>query len=286
LPQSFKYSDTIRPLNRYVNTTRMEAFLTQFSSFHTRFYKSKWGPEASDWLYVTLNSTIHKSNYKGKVRLIKYHHIFKQNSIIVKLYGSKPELKKQLVIVGAHMDSINNSDPLNGEAPGVDDDGTGTACLLESLFILLNNNVLPQRTIEFHFYAAEEAGLLGSFYIATDYASKKKQVVAMTQFDMTGYLSDKKQIGLITDYTDNDVTQLLANLIRNYTEYDYKLIKCGYPCSDHATWNYMGYRTGFPIEEDEFNPFYHTENDNLKGINLNHVKEYTKLAISFLIEVA
>lgn len=83
------------------------------------------------------------------------------------------------------MDSINLNDPEEGRAPGADDDGSGTVTLIEAFRALLASGFKPSTPVEFHFYAGEEGGLLGSQDIATSYAGDDKEVKAMVEFDMT-----------------------------------------------------------------------------------------------------
>jgi len=66
------------------------------------------------------------------------------------------ELANEVVIVGAHADSINSLSPANGRAPGADDDGTGVAGFVEIFRAIVNSGFRPQRSIEFMGYAAEE----------------------------------------------------------------------------------------------------------------------------------
>jgi len=84
------------------------------------------------------------------------------------------------------MDSINLDSPENGRAPGADDDGSGSVNLIESFRALLVAGFEPSTPVEFHWYAGEEGGLLGSADIADSYASAGTEVKAMVEFDMTG----------------------------------------------------------------------------------------------------
>ena len=84
------------------------------------------------------------------------------------------------------MDSINLSSPTSGRAPGADDDGTGLVNLLEAFRALLAAGFKPTTPVEFHWYSGEEAGLLGSQAIATNYKSAGKNVKAFMELDMSG----------------------------------------------------------------------------------------------------
>ena len=70
-------------------------------------------------------------------------------------------------------------------------------------------------TIEFHWYAAEEAGLLGSQAIFTNYKNSGKVVKAMLQQDMTGYVKpgSKEAVGVITDYVDAGLTSFIKKVV-------------------------------------------------------------------------
>lgn len=66
-------------------------------------------------------------------------------------------------------------------------------------------------TIEFHWYSAEEGGLLGSQAIFQSYAKAGRDVKAMLQQDMTGYVGagKKDQMGLIVDNVDDALTNFI-----------------------------------------------------------------------------
>lgn len=69
-------------------------------------------------------------------------------------------------------------------APGADDDGSGSVTILESYRALLAADFHPQKTVEFHWYSAEEGGLLGSQAVAKDYQSRNANVIAMSQVSL------------------------------------------------------------------------------------------------------
>jgi leucyl aminopeptidase len=90
-----------------------------------------------------------------------------------------------VTIVGAHLDSINLNSPSTGRAPGADDDGTGVVNLIEAFRALVAAGFRPSTPVEFHWYAAEEVGLLGSQAIATNYKNAGVAVKAFMQLDMS-----------------------------------------------------------------------------------------------------
>ena len=81
------------------------------------------------------------------------------------LKGSDPENAKRMVLVTGHYDS-RNSDTFNvkDDAPGANDDGSGTAVSLECARVL--SKLKFPATIIFLTVAGEEQGLNGSLHFA------------------------------------------------------------------------------------------------------------------------
>lgn len=110
-----------------------------------------------------------------------FPHPWGQSSIIARIPGKS----NKTVVIGAHQDSINLFLPSFLAAPGADDDGSGTVTILEALRVLLQSTEVMQgkasNTIEFHWYSAEEGGLLGSQAIFSAYEKAGKDIKAMLQ---------------------------------------------------------------------------------------------------------
>ncbi len=82
------------------------------------------------------------------------------------------------VMVGAHLDGVL-------EGPGINDNGSGTAAILETA--LMMRKVRPQNTVRFAFWGAEESGLVGSTdYVATRTPEELAQIELYLNFDMLG----------------------------------------------------------------------------------------------------
>ena len=263
----------------------MEEFLTQFSAYHNRYYTSATGEESSEWLLSQVNDAFTSSGYTGEVSVRAFSHSWRQSSVIARIEGSDPTLKSQVVVLGAHLDSVNLNNPSGGRAPGADDDGSGVVVLLESYRALLESNFIPKRSIEFQWYAAEEVGLRGSQAIAASYNSAGVEVVAMAQFDVVGYFDGLEYIGIITDYTDNALSAFVRTIVDGYLTYVWKNLSCGYGCSDHASWDSFGYPAAFPVEY-EFHPDMHTIRDTVDKVHFPQVLEFAKLAVGFTVEIA
>jgi carboxypeptidase Q len=74
---------------------------------------------------------------------------------VAEIPGTDPALKDELVILGAHFDSV-------AAATGATDNATGTAAMMEAMRILEAIGAKPRRTIRIALWGGEEEGLLGS----------------------------------------------------------------------------------------------------------------------------
>jgi leucyl aminopeptidase len=148
-----------------------------------------------------------------------FKHSWGQNSIIATIPGKK----NSTVVIGAHQDSINLFLPSILAAPGADDDGSGTVTILEAFRVLLSSEAIvkgeAENTVEFHWYSAEEGGLLGSQAIFSEYEKTGRDVRAMLQQDMTGYVQGtidagkEESVGVITDFVDPSLTEFIKKVI-------------------------------------------------------------------------
>ena len=213
-----------------------------------------------------------------------------QPSIILTIQGTT--LPSEVVVIGAHQDSINSSGQ-TATAPGADDDASGVASLTEVIRVLVAKNFRPQRTVKFMAYAAEEVGLRGSNAIAADYLSTGVNVVGMMQLDMTNFKSGSSTLdfAVVTDLTNAAQNQFLRDLIAAYLPtMTVGNTTCGYACSDHASWNSRGFAASFPHESTlaQSNPSIHKATDTISqsGNNANHALKFTKLALIYVGELA
>lgn len=107
-------------------------------------------------------------------------------NVVVEIAGQSEALKREVIIVGAHFDTVPDT-------PGADDNGTGTAALLEIARVLKDQRL--QRTVRLVFFDLEEAGLIGARQYAAGVRDEVKaatiDVVLMLSVEMIGYFSDE-----------------------------------------------------------------------------------------------
>jgi Zn-dependent M28 family amino/carboxypeptidase len=91
----------------------------------------------------------------------------------------------RVVIISGHIDS-RNSDPLDarGDAPGANDDGSGTAAVIEAARVLSQHKF--SATIVYAVLSGEEQGLFGGKLLAETAKAKGWQVEAVLNNDIVG----------------------------------------------------------------------------------------------------
>ncbi len=86
----------------------------------------------------------------------------------------------KVVVVGAHLDSVV-------EGPGINDNGSGSAAILEVAEEMARLKIKPRQKLRFAFWGAEESGLLGSTYYVNNLSDDAlSSIYANLNFDMIG----------------------------------------------------------------------------------------------------
>jgi leucyl aminopeptidase len=283
-PDQPTHKDEVEAMKALLDPASLRNYNNILTSFFNRYYTSSTGLQAAQRIQ---NEFTNLGQNLPNVDVSFFTHArFGQPSVIARFAGSGP-LADEIVIIGAHLDSTSGSP--SRISPGADDDASGTSTLLEVFRALASAQWKPKRTVEFQAYAAEEAGLLGSQDIAARYQQDGKKVYAMMQLDMTMYNNaGRNQIGIVTDFVSPDLTAFVRILIDTYCNLGWVDTRCGYACSDHASWFRAGYASCFPFEGPfgSSNPYIHTPDDVITHLSIDHGMEFAYLAMGFLVELA
>jgi bacterial leucyl aminopeptidase len=213
------------------------------------------------------------------------------DNVEAELVGSESE---QIVLITAHLDSTAKStagyDPKKDDAPGVDDDGSGTAAVVAAARAIrrLSAGKRPKRTIRFVLFNAEEHGLVGSKAYAGNEAALAAPIVGVYQMDMIGYNREPPRtyeihagIQKFPDVEDRSFTlaerigRLAEHVSPNLPTPQIYLSKDPDPAeerSDHASFQLVGYPACVTSEDffagpgpgapqSEANPNYHKKGD-------------------------
>ncbi len=266
-----------------VKESQIRKTIEKLSSFKNRYYKTKTGVSSAEWIASQWHELTQKRD-DASVSLFK-HEKWPQPSVILKIEGQT----KEALVVGGHLDSIVGYFGGDNHAPGADDNASGIATITEIIRVITEENFRPTKTLFFMGYAAEEVGLRGSKEIAQKLAnSDKYDVKGAIQFDMTNFSGSEKSIYLINDHTSEKFTTYLGTLIDRYVKVPWGYTKCGYACSDHASWNAQGIPAAFPFETQfrDSNKKIHTKQDTIdaSGGHANHALNFAKLGVAAVMD--
>ncbi len=186
-----------------------------------------------------------------------------------------------IFIIGAHLDDM----PSGGLAPGADDNASG------SVATLIAADILSQYqwgcTLRFAFWTGEEQGLLGSHAYAQRAYNDGENIVGYLNLDMIAWNTGGSSPDIDLHASSSlPPTLALAQLFADVVDaYDLNLIPeikpNGTGASDHASfWDY-GYTAILGIEDmSDFNPYYHTVNDDMDNFqDWPYYVEFVKAAI-------
>ena len=140
------------------------------------------------------------------------------------LPGADAALGAETIIISGHHDHDGASLGAGGNLEiwhGADDNGSGTVGVVELAHAFAANPARPKRSILFVVFAAEERGLLGSYYMAANPLRPLATTRAMINFDMIGRDEAKsEQTDGLIDIPPNTVNRL--NLIGAAYSPDFK----------------------------------------------------------------
>lgn len=212
-------------------------------------------------------------------------------NVVGLLEGTDPVLKSEIVGIGAHLDHLG---VVGGVTYwGADDDGSGSAALIQVAAAFAGNPQKPRRSILFMAFSGEEKGLVGSGYYSDNPIFPHDKMIAELQMDMVGRDSDgiqngdpsrvdKKEENLdtmrlvgskrISTELDKTIQELNSKYIGFKFKYDAEDV---YQRSDHYNFAKVGIPIAFLF--DGFHPEYHQPTDTIEKINFTKLTSAARL---------
>jgi Zn-dependent M28 family amino/carboxypeptidase len=165
-------------------------------------------------------------------------------NVVARLEGSDPAGKNEHVVFTAHWDHFGLGEPVNGDRiyNGAKDNASGTAALLETARAFTRLPKPPRRSILFLAVTAEEQGLLGSEYYATQPLYPLAKTLAdinMDALNVNGRTKDLTIIGLGASELD-DYARAAAQEQGRVLKPDAEPEKGFYYRSDHFNFAKLG----------------------------------------------
>ena len=257
-----------------VTEASMVKSVAHLQEYHSRNSNSKDLFDATEWLadqFEQRGAYVTRQDYRNGWA----------GNVIADFKG----LTKNVIVVGAHADSrATNTNSGTQRAPGADDNGTGTAALLEIADAIHKSGITLKATVRLISFTGEEQGLLGSRAIARAFSQQGENVVAMINGDMLGYRlpETKPTVAFMNRYSDLTLTEMTMDITKLYVPE----LGVGWTsgcCSDQQSF----YENGFPSvgffehPGSAVNyPHYHKETDLLEYIDIGQLELETKAMLA------
>lgn len=257
-----------------VSLDTLSAYTHTLQAFPNRLTGSLGNIQARDWIYNKLSSFGYDSTFIDTFTASIYGTPTQTYNIVaVKPGTTYPD---HHIVIGAHMDAVSGS-------PGADDNGSGTAGVLEIARVL--KDIPTELTIVFALFNAEEQGLHGSYYYADNAAARGDSIVTMLNMDMIGYegntvyasLHHGSDLTYVTRWQElaDSLTQIgLTGVLAGESQY-----------SDHWPFQRQGYPVAFVIEYN-FSSVYHTPNDSTSYIDFSYMTKIVKAMLATASDVS
>jgi len=164
---------------------------------------------------VALNA---KANFDIKNTL---REINSQN-VVARLEGSDPKLKDDYIVYSAHWDHLGRDPKLEGDQifNGALDNASGCGAMLEIAEAFTKISPAPKRSVLFLAVTAEEKGLLGAKYYATNPLYPRERTLANINMDGVNQWGRTKDIVMVGD--DNST---LIDLLREVASMQGRTVK-------------------------------------------------------------
>jgi hypothetical protein len=224
-------------------------------------------------------------------------------NVVAMLPGSDRSLKKEYVVMSAHLDHVGVGRAINGDSiyNGAMDDASGIASVIEVARLLKRSPHAPKRSVLFVAVTAEEKGELGSRYFAAHPTVPVRSIVADINLDMFLPLYPLKYLEVqgLEESTLGDTVRAAAQSLGVEAQLDnepeqnrfirsdqYSFIRRGIPALAFK----FGYAAGSPeekIRKDWVRERYHRPSDDLlQPVDTAAAAQFDRVILELIQRVA
>ncbi len=200
------------------------------------------------------------------------------NNVVGLIQGTNPELKNEVVIVGAHYDHVgymknheNNEDYIYN---GADDNASGTTAMMEIADAFAANVEKPERSVLFIAFCGEEKGLFGSRYYVDNPLFPLSKTVAMINLDMVG----RNSIDSISIFGASEFPQLAKIVKEENSQIGFNLLLDPELSGGSDNMSFTKDKIPSLFFHSGLHPEYHTVHDEVRLINYDKIAKTAKLA--------
>ncbi|MEH1056696.1 M28 family peptidase [Micromonospora sp. CPCC 206171] len=216
-----------------ISVTNVQAHLTQFQTIATNNGGTRRAGSAGYTASVNyLKTRLQAAGYTVSEQYCS-SCTYPSNNLIAEWPQGPAD---QVVMFGAHLDSVS-------AGPGINDNGSGSATLLENALVLASQNPSMTKRVRFAWWTDEEQGLNGSeFYVNSLNATQRGYIKGYYNFDMVGSTNGGYFINRLTSttaaplkaYWDSLGLQPEENVEGQGRSDDYSFQQGGIPTSGYA----------------------------------------------------
>jgi hypothetical protein len=200
------------------------------------------------------------------------------------LEGSDPDLKKEVVAVGGHIDAFGGT--------GADDDGSGTVSMMEIAQACGLLKAKPKRTLLFIGWGSEEAWMVGSYHYAKTPAKFKmgSDIKFYLNLDMVGR-NDKAEKEVTISGAES-ASPSLKPLIEKFASKAGLKVLTEQPMKSPPGDVMPFYENGVPFlyfytyGYGQVHPDYHKPTDSPDKIDYKSMEKIARLTFDLLLEIA
>ncbi len=277
MPTSAASLQLIQSVRAQISDSSVARYLQRLEAFRTRYSFSDSIVAARNWLAGQFQSMGYTD--------VRFDPFPVYQSLQQNVVATKPAALStaRVIVIGGHYDSILfDADPMLF-APGVDDDGTGTAGTLELARVFAGTDL--EATLMFVPFAAEEQGLWGSSHFAEMAYQSGMNIVLMLNMDMIGNVADQVlNMNVLTDDRSRGYAQLFAKLTTQHTNL-IPVLGASSGNSDHFPFQQYGFPALF-IHEGDFSPNWHRSTDVMSNINVPYITSVLQATAAMIVTVA
>ncbi|MCX6561410.1 MAG: M28 family metallopeptidase [Candidatus Aminicenantes bacterium] len=261
-----------------VSQARLTATISDLEGFRTRYASTAACESAGAYLYDAFSRLGLRTEYDPFI-----FSSYATRNIVATLPG-RVEPNREIIVCG-HYDSTSNQ--RTTLAPGADDNGSGTAAVLEIARVLAGSAF--DYTVKFICFSAEEWGLYGSQHYAAAAQAAGEVILAVINMDMIAFPDRSPwMLDIVRNTPSADLARHFVAAASAYAGLTVNTVAVSsWPYSDQSPFWNAGYAALCAIENEEpGNPYYHKTTDTLSTLTMGYALRTVQASLATTAELA
>ncbi|MBI5001677.1 MAG: M20/M25/M40 family metallo-hydrolase [Euryarchaeota archaeon] len=279
----------IRSIITRINESVVAQHIQALQDYKTRYLETPYSWDSASYIHGAMSRAGLAVDYKEFRSSVPPYTRFRMRNVVGSLPGTATG-STAVFIICAHYDSITNTGTQFTDAPGADDNGSGTAAVLAAAEALSQYRF--NHTIRFIAFAGEERGMIGSKNYAMLESAAGTNISGVINLDMVGY--NPAPASNLLRVRTNIPSENLANFTNDTAAKYQDLIGLQMnkvvdttANSDHTSFWPYGYQAVHLIEDRyTSNTNYHKPTDTISNLNLTYAANSTQVAVATIAELA